>query len=128
MNPTREDIESYLADMKALVTENRFRIERNDNRQKNLKLFVQYVISERKAKDIILSLKVTDFSEVRRNTKQGYEHELLYIFGKDVKLLEKAGNQEITVPLYIKFNKLGNQFIIVVSFHEQEFPLHYQFK
>ena len=30
--------------------------------------------------------------------------------------------------LYIKFNKLTNQYLIVISFHKQEYPLTYKFK
>ena len=85
-------------------------------------------IDEAKAKQILLELDVLDFSEVRRNEHEGYENELLYVFGKDVKLLERYGDKEKTVSLYIKFNKLENCFVIVISFHEQRFPLKYHFK
>lgn len=33
-----------------------------------------------------------------------------------------------TVSLYIKFNKLENCFVIVISFHEQNYPLTYYFR
>ena len=46
------------------------------------------------AKDILLGLTATDFSEVRHNEHRGFEHELLYIFGKDVKLVERFGNSD----------------------------------
>ena len=35
---------------------------------------------------------------------------------------------EEEVSLYIKFNKLANHFLIVISFHKQEYPLTYKFK
>ena len=50
------------------------------------------------------------------------------VFGKDVTLLERNGTEEKTVSLYIKFNKLENCFVIVISFHEQKHPLTYYFK
>lgn len=53
---------------------------------------------------------------------------IMYVFGKDVNLLERNGTEEKTVSLYIKFNKLENCFIIVISFHEQKYPLTYYFK
>ena len=59
---------------------------------------------------------------------RGFEHELLYIFGKDVKLVERFGNSDKLVSLYIKFNKLENCYVIVVSLHEQKYPLKYYFK
>ena len=56
---------------------------------------------------------------------KGFEHEKLYVFGKDVIPLERNGTEEKTVPLYIKFNKLENCFVIGISFHEQKYPLTY---
>ena len=32
------------------------------------------------------------------------------------------------VALYIKFNKLTNLYVIVISFHKQDYPLNYKFK
>ncbi len=69
-----------------------------------------------------------DFSEIIQNEHKGFEHESLYVFGKDVILLERNGTEEKTVSLYIKFNKLENCFVIVISFHEQKYPLTYYFK
>lgn len=47
---------------------------------------------------------------------------------KEVKLLQRFVAEEETVPLYIKFNKLENQLVIVISFHKQVYPLTYAFK
>ena len=91
-------------------------------------MFINYVIDESKAKDIILSLEVMDFSEIVQNEHVGFEHEMLYIFGEDVQLLERTGTEEVTVSLYIKFNKLENNYVIVISFHEQHYPLNYYFR
>lgn len=114
--------------MKEAVENNRYRLDRNAKRRDNINLFLDYVIDEVKAKDIILSLTAMDFSEILRNEHKGYEHEKLYVFGKDVNLLERNGTEEKTVALYIKFNKLENCFVIVISFHEQKHPLTYYFK
>ena len=89
---------------------------------------IKFLIDESMAKDILLGLTATDFSEVRHNEHRGFEHELLYIFGKDVKLVERFGNSDKLVSLYIKFNKLENCYVIVVSLHEQKYPLKYYFK
>ena len=80
------------------------------------------------AKDILLGLTATDFSEILQNEHKGYEHERLYVFGKDVELLERTGNACRIVSLYIKFNKLENCYVIVVSLHEQKYPIKYYFK
>ena len=124
----KKSIEQYLEDVKAAVRNNRYRIDRNKNRLDNLNLFTDYLIDEAKAKKILLNLDVMDFSAILQNEHAGFEHELLYVFGKDVKLLERYGTKEKTVSLYIKINKLENNFVIVISFHEQKYPLKYYFR
>lgn len=128
MSITIEEIEKYLSEVKKAVKNNRYRIDRNKNRQANIDLFLDYVIDENGAKDILLNLTAMDFSEILHNEHKGFEHERLYVFGKDVKLLERTGDEEKTVSLYIKFNKLENRYVVVISFHEQRFPLSYYFK
>ena len=128
MNIREKDIEQYLFEVKEAVENNRYRLDQNAKRHDNINLFLDYVIDEAKAKEIILNLTVMDFSEILQNEHKGYEHENLYVFGKDVTLLERNGTEEKTVSLYIKFNKLENCFEIVISFHEQKHPLTYYFR
>lgn len=128
MKITQDEIQEYLSEVKAAVKANRYTIAMNQNRQDNRDLFIDYVLDEAGARDILLSLEVEDFSEIIQNEKQGYEHEMLYIFGKDVRLLERFGSAKRLVSLYIKFNKLENRYVIVISFHKQRFPLTYYFR
>lgn len=128
MDITLDEVELYLAEVKEAIQKNRYRIERNSHRLGNVSLFQDYVIDETMAKDILLGLTATDFSAVLKNEHKGYEHEKLYVFGKDVELLERFGNSCKTVSLYIKFNKLENCYVIVVSLHEQKYPIRYYFK
>lgn len=124
----KKDIEQYLSEVKEAVRNNKYRLDRNARRQDNINLFLDYIVDSAKAKEIILSLTAMDFSEILQNEHKGYEHERLYVFGKDVILLERNGTKEKIVSLYIKFNKLENSFVIVISFHEQKHPLTYYFK
>lgn len=128
MDMDKKDIEQYLSEVKDAVENDRYRLDRNTKRQDNINLFLDYVIDEAKAKEIILSLTAMDFSEILQNEHKGFEHEKLFVFGKDVILLERSGTEERSVSLYIKFNKLKNCFVIVISFHEQKYPLTYYFK
>ena len=125
---TRDEVLNYLSEVKEAIKANRYRIEMNRNRQRNIDLFTDYVIDEAGAKKILLDLEVDDFSEVTQNNKKGWEHEQLYIFGKDVSLAERFGDAVKTVSLYIKFNKIENSYVIVISFHEQMYPLSYYFR
>lgn len=128
MNLDKKDIEQYLSEVKKAVENDSYRLDWNAKRQDNINLFLDYVIDEAKAKEILLCLTVMDFSEILQNEHKGFEHENLYVFGKDVTLLERNGTEEKTVSLYIKFNKLENCFVIVISFHEQKHLLTYYFK
>lgn len=128
ININKKDVEQYLFEVKEAVRYDRYRLDRSSKRQDNINLFIDYVIDESKAKDIILSLTVMDFAEMLKNKHKGFEYEMLYVFGKDVTLLERNGTEEKIVSLYIKFNKLENCYVIVISFHEQKYPLKYYFK
>ena len=128
MSITRADIKKYLSDVKDAVIRDRYRIARNHNRIDNINLFTDFLLDEAGAKEIILSLEVDDFSEVVDNEHVGFEHEKLYVFGKDVRLTERFGSKVRTVSLYIKFNKLEQHYVIVISFHEQKYPLSYYFR
>ena len=128
MNADRDHVEQYLAGVKTAVRKGNYRIDLNSRRQANRNLYRDYVIDESKCREILLSLVVDDFSAAVQNEHEGFEHEWLYIFGKDVNLLQRFGEKQETVSLYIKFNKLERQFVIVISFHEQVYPLTYAFK
>lgn len=125
---SKEEIERYLEDVKNAVRNKKYRLDRNINRSDNNDLFYDYVIDNEMAEKIILNLTAMDFSERLNNEHKGYEHELLYVFGKDVELLERFGSKKETVSLYIKFNKLTNNFVIVISFHKQKYSIKYYFK
>lgn len=117
------EVEEYLSNAKKAVKEGRYEIERNANREANSMLFRNYLISEEDAKKIIYNLTPMDFSEAVRNRKPQYADEILYIFGKEVKLLERYGDAEKEIELYIKFKKESNDYVIVISFHEAKYPV-----
>lgn len=125
---TRMEIEKYLNRVKVAVEKDNYRIEINKNRSDNRNLFVDYVLSEVRIKEILLSLTVDDFSERRKNNHKGFENEILYIFGKEIKALERFGEDYKAINLYIKFNLIADDFVFIISFHEQKYPLHYYFK
>ncbi len=128
MEITKNEIEDYICIIKQAYGLNRYRFEVSDNREANRRLVRKYIINEQVLKEIIMDLKVEDFSEILKNNKPGFEHERLYVFGKKVKLLERFGEQEKEVSLYIKTNKLDDNFVIIVSLHEEEYPVKKYFK
>ncbi|MDD7281486.1 MAG: hypothetical protein PUH10_05800 [Erysipelotrichaceae bacterium] len=125
MDKNKNEVECYLRDVKQAIREKRYLVS---SRDKNEQLFVDYNITEKMREEILLDLQVDDFCEAINNEHPKFSHEILYIFGKDVRLLPRFGTEEETVSLYIKFNKLENLYCIVISFHKQEYPLKYAFK
>jgi len=122
---SKEDVEIYLCEVKRLILEDRYIVA---HREKNELLVYEYVLTEHMMKEILLDLNVEDFSQAVNNKKEEYKEEVLFIFGKEVRLVPRFGVDEDTVELYIKFNKLDKHFLIVVSIHKQEYPMEYMFK
>lgn len=109
LNIDKKDIEQYLSEVKKAVGKGSYRIDWNAKRQDNINLFLNYVIDEAKAKKIILSLTVMDFSDILKNEHKGFEHERLYVFGKDVILLEKWNKTKGSLSVY-KVQQVGELF------------------
>ena len=123
MNLSIADIEEYFSMVRQAVREDRYEIERNENREENLKLSWQYILPEEEIKKIIYSLTPLDFSEAVKNRKKRFANEILYVFGKNVNLIERDSGQEKEIELYIKFNKEIDNYVIVISFHEAKHPV-----
>lgn len=122
------EINDYLGEAKKLILDGKFRIALNSNRLTNLSIFDEYLINEESVKSILLNLTVYDFCEKVQNKHANFNHEWLYVFGKKIDLIKRFEEKSEMVPLYIKFNKIEDKFLIVVSFHKQKYPLVYYFQ
>ena len=122
------EINDYLGEAKKLILDGKFRIALNSNRLTNLSLFDEYLINEESVKSILLNLTVYEFCEKVQNKHANFNHEWLYVFGKEIDLIKRFEEKSEMVPLYIKFNKIEDKFLIVVSFHKQKYPLVYYFQ
>lgn len=122
------EINDYLGEAKKLILDGKFRIALNSNRLTNLSLFDEYLINEESVKSILLNLTVYDFCEKVQNKHANFNHEWLYVFGKEIDLIKRFEEKSEMVPLYIKFNKIEDKFLIVVSFHKQKYSLVYYFQ
>ena len=92
------------------------------------KLFIDYIIDEKKRLEIIYNLTVDDFFYVRNNDHKNYSNEKLYVFSKKIKLIKRFDFDEQLVGIYIKFNKLEDGFCFIISFHELEHTINKYFK
>ena len=94
MDIDKKDIELYLSEVKEAVQNGRYRLDRNARRQGNIKLFLDYVIDEAKAREIILSLTEMDFSGILRNEHKGCIWQGCHSFG------EKWNRRKNSFPVY----------------------------
>ena len=128
MKNSFQEIEAYLHDVKNAVRDGRYQLDLNAKRLDNQTLFSDYVLNMQDVEKILLSLSPWDFSEAVQNRHKGFENEMLFIFGKTVRLLQRYGNREENVPLYIKINKFMDGFVMIISFHKQRRRLNFHFK
>ena len=123
---SQEDISRYLEDAKELFKNNKYMISYNGNRQENYQLIMDYVISEYDKKMILLSITSDNFVKRESNTKEKYHNEIMYVFGKNVDLMNRDTGELEQVQLYIKMCIIS-AFCTVVSFHKAKYPIHYAF-
>lgn len=85
----KSEIADYLSWAKKLIVQNKFCIALNSNRMTNLSLFDEYLIDEERIKIILLDLTEDDFCEKVQNKHVQFQHEWLYIFGKEISLMKR---------------------------------------
>ena len=127
---TEEDITKILETIKECIRNNNYTIAMNENRQENINFINEYNIRSDRQKSILLQLQTDDFCYTLKNTKIGYEYEVLYVFVPQVNLFDADGI-EATVDIYIKINIIdmprGNR-VAVISFHKPNKPIDYLFR
>lgn len=126
---TRDEIESVLQKIKNCINDNAYTISLNSNRQENIDFINEYNIRADRQKEILLGLKVEDFCHSLKNTKAGFEHEVLYVFIPKVELFDATG-YKITIAVYTKFNIIergSKNNTVVISFHQANKEADYLF-
>lgn len=127
---TKEDISIVLQKIHDCVKNGKYTISQNDNREENVKFIQEYNLNSEKQRKILMQIEVDDFCHSLKNTKLGFEHEVLYVFCPQI-VLFNMDDIEKQIDLYTKFNILelpiGNR-VVVISFHECNKPLSYLFK
>ena len=117
---TIQEVESYLAKIKPDITNNKFIISQENDKNRKFLEDTEYVISQEIIKTILLSLTYKNFCWYQKGEKEG---DLLFIFRYDGKFLKlvRGGPKEDTLIIYIKTNKRENG-TLVLSFHPSDKP------
>ena len=122
-----DDIKEYLEEVKNLISKNKYNLSvRNENEE----FTNEYRLNSTKIKEIMLNLHYRDFCYAAVNRKPEFAHERLYVFCKEYEL-DHWGEFE-DVLIYIKTNltqlRNGEDFMILISFHELKQPISYLFR
>ncbi len=117
------DIEEYIDQIKILVGKGKYDVPQQANRAENKKFIQRYRLRMRDIENILNSLNVYDFCYGTRNRNKGFEKEILYVFSKEYEDTFPEGHKRIHI--YIKMNliKPNDNFVIVISFHEDTAPM-----
>jgi len=122
-----DDIQAYLEEIKKLILMDKYSVSL---RAENDDFMSKYRINTAKIKELMLNLQYRDFCYAAPNRKPEFSYEQLYIFCKEYEL-DNWGDFE-TIKIYVKTNltqlRNGDDFVIIISFHELEKPIRYLFK
>lgn len=88
---------------------------------KNSKLREDYIVTDNKIREILLSLTVDDYLKWDYSDNVNYQGEIVHLFQKIVPLIPRYQEdaKERKVSLYIKITWMGKEgLLIVLSIHE----------
>ena len=125
-NFRREEVEMALATIQTCVARDKFILSTNINRTENMEFTDKYNLTVTRIKEIISKIKIEDFCYGLHNEHIGYEHEILYVFCPRIKL--PYGEKIESVDIYTKFNIINGERVIIISFHQRNYPVDYLFK
>jgi len=126
-NYNKKHITAILQTIQDCIRENHYTIAQNENRQGNIELINNYNLTSERRKQILLKIKPEDFCHSLKNTKLGFEHEILYVFCPQVTLFNFDGDEEL-IDIYTKFNIIdiySGKRVVVISFHKRNKPIDY---
>lgn len=129
-NYSLSDIISIMNDIQNCIREDNFIISKNKNRVENKDFINEYNLNNKRQKEILLKIQAEDFCHTLNNTNAGYEHEILYVFCPQVKLINFIGIEEL-IDMYVKFNLIDivkERRLVVISFHKRNKAINYLFK
>lgn len=76
---SKEEISNYLREVKEAINSGKYSFS---NREKNKKLFLDYIINEKERIQIIRDLDIDDFCEIKNNNHKDYLEESYMFFQK----------------------------------------------
>lgn len=116
-----EKVRAYLKKLKEILNNPNHIINICDNRDKNYIFYYLYNIDKAYIEQVLNSLEASNFVEILINKNSNFPPNELYVFNKEVELVNQAGQEE-EINLYIKLSidEIVNR-IITVSFHNASY-------
>lgn len=121
---SRNDVEIFLKTIQDKLKYDCRNLQISIKQGNNKKFLMEFALTKEDIRQIILSLKVTDFSAKMESIHPKFKNHL-YLFAPYCNFIHKAGIR-VRVQIYLKlvYTKPGNQ-IIVVSVHLPKEKLSY---
>jgi len=123
---TFDEISEILKTIQTCVAKDKFIISQNVNRAENNAFIAKFNLTTAKIKNIISLIEPDSFCYGLHNENVGYEHEILYVFCPQLVLA--YGDADEAVDVYSKFNVIDDERVVVISFHQRNYPVNYLFK
>ncbi|MBE5900186.1 MAG: hypothetical protein E7279_11430 [Lachnospiraceae bacterium] len=90
-------------------------------RDKNKELRENFFIDDSRTKEILLSLTAEDYICSEESDNEDFPDDIVHIFIKTEKLIQRFADSFVDVNLYIKFTwpRQNNKKLLIISFHEE---------
>jgi len=90
-------------------------------RDKNKELREKYFVDDSRTKEILLSLTAEDYICSEESDNEDFPDDIVHIFIKTEKLIQRFADSFVDVNLYIKFTwpRQNNKKLLIISFHEE---------
>ncbi len=114
--------ENILSHLRQTITKGKYGVDYTViPRDKNKELREKYYISDSKVKEILLSLTVDDYICPKESDNEDFPDDIVHIFIKTEKLIQRFTDSFVDVNLYIKFTwpRQNNKKLLIISFHEE---------
>lgn len=118
LSTTSEEIKTYLENMKNMLSDPDTKFHVKEDKDKNYVFSYLYGINKVEIKEILNSLKESEFYKKVNSNNEFHRNEILYIWNP-VRSFADACGEVREIELYIKtYIDSKNKLLVVISFHK----------
>ncbi len=117
-----------LRTVKSLVDSGRFQISVNENRTVIHAFIDTYRLTTERQKVILKSIRTSDYCYSDRNRNPDFPNHWLHVFAPEIVVRNLRDEPELKT-MYLKMDLIEKKrrLLLIISFHELNFPIDYAF-